>query len=352
MKKLIYFSAIALLLSVVSCSTENDAIDNVNNETGGDNLSSEVTGGCDTLSAEVEVTNDFNGATVYPSGGQAPYTYYWDNSSTGTSLGSDDNDFSVGIYNVWVTDDNNCIIKRSFEITYVPPTLTASIECIGSDQAVIAIDITNRDNSLTVEAGICFSLNPSPSINDETVVFENIYHSNDTNMGNLSLGTTYYVRSYLQYENEIFYSNEISFTTKSEPSPYYIGQRFGGGIIAHINCDGVSGFIICTDVYFDSNSLSQAEDRCEALVYEGYDDWYLPTANQLKEMDHNLHRTGIYTFETGTRIYDNYWSNSSAYSSSACGGKEAFHYDFDMGDYGEGRLPSCYHLNFIHVRNF
>jgi len=61
-------------------------------------------------------------ATVTPSGGTGPYTYSWTpsggNGSTASNLGA-------GVYTATITDDNNCTITQTFNITQ-PGPLTAS----------------------------------------------------------------------------------------------------------------------------------------------------------------------------------------------------------------------------------
>jgi len=64
-------------------------------------------------------TGNGNGSiAVFPSGGQEPYTYNWDNGAT-TQLNSD---LSAGIYNLTITDDLQCPFYFSFEVPLASST--------------------------------------------------------------------------------------------------------------------------------------------------------------------------------------------------------------------------------------
>lgn len=83
------------------------------------------------------------------------------------------------------------------------------------------------------EKGVCFSEKPSPSIDGK----KSMAPANPANncvsiMGGLKPATTYYVRAYVKSGSNVFYGNEIVFTTaegsteqnkntgqKSEPKP-------------------------------------------------------------------------------------------------------------------------------------
>ncbi|MBE0390434.1 gliding motility-associated C-terminal domain-containing protein [Flavobacterium sp. PL002] len=72
------------------------------------------------LSATVEITNNNNCITcshgilnINPTGGTAPYTYLWSNGATTQDIA----DLATGNYNVTITDQQECTINYSYEIT-------------------------------------------------------------------------------------------------------------------------------------------------------------------------------------------------------------------------------------------
>lgn len=71
-----------------------------------------------------------------------------------------------------------------------------------------------------------------------------------------------------------------------------------------------------------------AAKLCADLVMNGFDDWFLPSKNELNLMYENLHEQGIGDFADDmgySNAQTNYWS------STAGGSKFAWHQDFDGG---------------------
>jgi len=68
------------------------------------------------------------------------------------------------------------------------------------------------------EKGVCFSDGPSPTINSK----KSMAPGNPTNTGTsilsgLKASTKYYIRAYAKSGSEVFYGNELSFTTNGDP---------------------------------------------------------------------------------------------------------------------------------------
>ena len=327
------FLLITVLFLVGACSSsEEDSID------------------CSDFTLDVKNwTNNYN-AWAEQNGGEQPITYQWSNGSTDNTIGGQDGTLTVGTYNVTATDGRGCTATGSITIEHQLGIIQSSVSCIGSDSAVISSGVTEIPGNDIIEKGVCFSTTSAPTVNDTKVIADNVGLDFSSKLSSLSLSTKYYVRGYIINQGGISYSEEVNFTTRSSPSPFTIGQEYQGGIIAYINCDGLSGYIIYDDGVFDTYSWSQALAICENNTFNGYSDWYLPNIIQLQQMYKNLHQTNIFKFETGATIYDNYWSSSEIYDSSACGNRKPYYLDFDDGN-GE-RLEACYNLNFMPVRNF
>lgn len=336
MKKIKFYIVMLFLLSItISCSTnenEEDAID------------------CGDFSINVKNwTSNYN-AWAEQNGGEQPITYLWSNGSTEGTIGGEDGNLEVGTYTVTVTDGRGCSATGSITIEHQLGIIESEVTCRGSNSAIIRSDVTEIIGNEIIEKGICYSTSPMPTINNSKIKAENFGLDFTSKIPSLSLGTTYYVRGYIINQAGLNYSEEINFTTRSSSSPFTIGQEYQGGIIAHINCDGLSGFIIYDDGFFDTYSWIRAKEICENNTFNGYSDWYLPNIIQLQQMWRNLHQTNIFKFETGSRVFDNYWSSSEIYDNDACGKRLPYYLDFDNGDVE--RLEACYNLNFMPVRNF
>jgi hypothetical protein len=72
--------------------------------------------------------------------------------------------------------------------------------------------IANGGNAIT-SSGICWSINPNPTLLDSTNSNGNLIGNTSLNLINLSPGTTYYVRAYATNAGGTAYGNQLVFTT-------------------------------------------------------------------------------------------------------------------------------------------
>lgn len=111
----------------------------------------DVLGVSTTVSDETTVNGCDGSATANPTGGTPPFTYLWDDplaQTTQTAV-----DLCAGIYQVFITDSNGCMVNTSIVIN--PPSCDldvlvtgTNVSCNGgSDGTVTAIPITAQNNT-------------------------------------------------------------------------------------------------------------------------------------------------------------------------------------------------------------
>lgn len=229
----------------------------------------------------------------------------------------------------------------SFTTTeYVIPTLTTIIaSSITKTTATSGGDITSDGGATVTSRGICFNTAGNPTTANTIVSGGSGIGSFSCNLVGLSAAKTYYIRAYAINSVGTAYGNQISFSTSS---PFTIGQSYGGGIIAYIDSTGFHGLIAAptdqsTDIYWhvtadgttgamgtaigtgnaNTNSIialygaeNNAARICYDLVLGGYSDWYLPSKDELYQL--NINKVKIGGFANAS-----YWSSTESSSDRA-----------------------------------
>jgi uncharacterized protein (TIGR02145 family) len=218
----------------------------------------------------------------------------------------------------------------------LPQVTTTSVTIITSSTALVTGEVISEGDQNTIR-GFCYSTTSNPTISNDTTM-------NGTGLGvysgtlvNLSPSTTYYVRAYATNSMGTSYGNEVSFTTNPT-----IGTNYAGGIVFYIDSTGQHGLVCApsdqgtfpwgcygTDISGTStafgtgmantlaivNGCNQrpiAASVCNDLVLNGYDDWYLPSMDELSLMYQNLRTQNLGNF---SNIW--YWSSSQINSGRA-----------------------------------
>ena len=338
MNKKIKISLMSVVLLTTFSSCSDDSEDNID---------------CSDFNIDVSTwTNNYN-ARVQTNGGMQPLTYLWNTGETTSTIGGSadsEGTLEAGTYTVTVTDDNGCTETGSVTIVDTLASLENYVNCITDISGKIYIDITDDGESDITEAGIYYSTQSGVTENDTQIISDSSVTSSlfTVNIENLNSSTTYYVRGYVINAGGKSFAEEISFTTNANPSPFTIGQSYQGGIIGGLSCDGLHGFIV-SDVDFQ-RSWSQAYSLCENLTHNGYNDWKLPSYDQLVNMYSSLHLNGIGDFYTGSSVYVNYWSSFTIDDNSVCGNKIGTYFDMDEGFSGD--IGVCYQLRTRPIREF
>jgi hypothetical protein len=259
----------------------------------------------------------------------------------------------------------NSYAKNSYGVAYgeeiqvkveraKPTVKTTEVTEIDSTSAVCGGIVTTNGGNPIIAKGMCWSLNPSPTLSD--------YFSNEGDgtgsfsslMTGLLPSTIYYCRSYATTSDGTTYGNTFSF--KTVVSKLYIGMQYKGGILFYLNPNKVGGGLIVisddlsasyvwgcvgvnvsgatntgvgsglanTEAIVNSCSGQSAAKLCDDLVYGTYSDWYLPSMDELGIMYNNIKVTDLEKFSSGY-----YWSSNQKDANTA------YRYGFLGGNDGE-----------------
>lgn len=242
---------------------------------------------------------------------------------------------------------------------------------IGSNYAEVKITIHRIPNFSYGTVSIYCSKQPVPTLNDIVFYASEFHDSIATSfMENLEMGTTYYVRSVAWTMYGEVYGNIISFTTSSTPT-LVLGQKYAGGNIFYLDGTGQHGLTATINDYIVPNpwgcfgtligtgaqnsgvgyGLSNtqaiingcneeyfAASSCSNLYISYYNDWYLPTVEELRLVFQNLIDQNVPGF-----ITDEYWTSTEYDASKA--------YFLDNST-GQKKGNKDIWKNFIGIRNF
>lgn len=254
----------------------------------------------------------------------------------------------------------NTIDSITFTIG-IPGTLatitTSPIDSITSTSAICGGTISNSGGTTITQRGVCWSTSSNPSTADSMIINGAGAGSFTVNLDFLLPNTTYYVRAFAINSAGTAYGNELIFTT-SIPS---LGQSYQGGIIAYMFQSGDLGYdpnvphgIIVANQDLPvkytwgsfnptfyaqsfqniSNVIGKGKMNTDTILAVGtlssqvfpaaqaarnytngiYNDWFLPSQNELLVIKSNLANNNIGNFNT---VPDNtgvlstgYWSSS------------------------------------------
>jgi hypothetical protein len=220
-----------------------------------------------------------------------------------------------------------------------PSLTTTAMSGITNTTASTGGNVSSDGGSVVSARGICYSTNANPTTANNVIAGGAGAGSFTSNLIGLTPNTTYYVRAYATNSLGTSYGNQITFTS----SPYTLGQSFGGGNIFYIDgSTGQHGLIAATtdgpnsgNTYWATNGFpplvatatgygtgsanttalinaigtSCIAANCRNYTGGGFNDWFLPSKDELSLMLQN--KSYIGNINNGT-----YWSSSQVSTST------------------------------------
>lgn len=194
---------------------------------------------------------------------------------------------------------------------------TTKAKYVGVTTAISGGIITNPNAEPIVSAGVCWSRNALPTVNDAKQVRTGSSDNFSCELNNLLPKTGYYLRAYVETSSGVIYGPQRTFATDSAS----VGMIMNGGNLFYVFKPGDPGYVegefhglICskrigtTTVSWNNNidTLIGATDSnllggklntqkivsvlgngtypakiCDDFVSGGFSDWYLPSSKEL-----------------------------------------------------------------------
>jgi len=251
---------------------------------------------------------------------------------------------------------SSCEIDQYEPIPQKPTLISAAISDITQTSAIGGGNIVSDGGASITSRGVCWFTSENPTISNFKTSDGSGVGIFTSNINNLFPGKLYHVRAYAINSVGIGYGPDIAFTTVSSTS-LSIGDIYQGGIIFYLS--GTYPYqtgLVCAQndqgtsvpwyshnyTYYGTTSTAigsgktntsslvsilgngyYAAKYCDNLVLNGFDDWFLPSRDELDLMYTNLKKNGFGNFRNTS-----YWSSSEydylgAYTQYFSSGKQS-----------------------------
>jgi hypothetical protein len=313
-----------------------------------------------------------------------PYALYAESAGSGeSSLPNGTND---GDSLIWDTNTSSWVVVNGNNNSINIEITTGEINNITAFGASASGVITSDGGYSITAKGIVWDISADPGTNLNTQTLEGGGASSFTSdLTNLSPSTNYYYRAYAKNSVGTSYGITYTFTTSDATlqerldygeTPYQIystdqslledlyGLTYQGGLIFYLDINNGTGMIAaptdqgtaqwgCYGTYIGNasnpsigagnqntnfitdicNETGIAAEICTSLNLNNYDNWYLPSKDELNLMYANLHLNGFGNFENGW-----YWSSTdgetngdAAWVQSFRNGQDGSQATYDIG---------------------
>lgn len=228
-----------------------------------------------------------------------------------------------------------------------PTVTTDSVTNIQSVGAKVLCEVVSDGGDMIISRGVCYATHYNVTMKDNIISAGTGTGKYSVNIGGLSRDVKYYYRAYALNNNGYAFGVQKSFIAQVN-----IGEHFQGGVVFNVDANHAHGFIAAetdltasnwgctgtdllgatgvilgtgdenTDYIMSGCSTSGIAARlCGDLNINGYDDWFLPSRNELDSLFDHRSVVGGFTEDT-------YWS-STEYDDN-----NAFSQNFKTGSFG------------------
>lgn len=188
-----------------------------------------------------------------------------------------------------------------------------------------------------IERGVVWSSSPNPTTSSFKSICGNGTGSYICSMQNLLSNALYYARAYIVTVLGTFYGEQQNFTSAVNTS-LGVGQTYAGGIIFYLDSTGQHGLVCASNdqgtaiwgcagtsipgtstevgsgasntaaIIAGCNEINYAAKICDNLVLNGYNDWFMPSKDEMLMMYQRLRLNGIGNFQDAI-----YWTSSQGF---------------------------------------
>ena len=224
----------------------------------------------------------------------------------------------------------------------VPHVTTTNISSITPGAAYSGGTILSDGGSPITQKGVCWSTSPDPTLANNSTSNGSGSGNYTSSMTGLTGSTSYYVRAYATNAKGTAYGNNLTFTTLPPGPPPQIGDFAYGGVVFYIDGTGEHGLVVTIEdtatqtvwgcsgqtiggtsdaigsgknntlrIVSNCSEPGSAAAKCQNLTLNNYDDWYLPSINELMRVYSNqsaINSTAI--ANGGSIISGTYWSST------------------------------------------
>lgn len=231
-----------------------------------------------------------------------------------------------------------------------PSVETAKISNIEFDKATSGGIIIDEGGATVTSRGVCWSLVPMPTINDEKTSDASGDGAFVSKIEKIGFGLTYYVRAYATNKGGTAYGLQQTFETPKAQ----IGDSLLGGYLAYILEDGDNGYtkdstkgmiVNYTTEGFSKNpnetevfwgcennflgttldelgygmfntseiirnctKLKTAAQICVDFQSDGFDDWFLPSVKELSKAEENV--PNLFLWNSGRPYFPTFFTST------------------------------------------